>query len=783
MALSFARPTNNDKNIIKKSKTVTTRTSIKSGGNNLAAQIQSIVAIANQKLANHKDDYILIREPDQLYEYMKEMKQVGEGALDTETTGLNPLLVDIVGVCIYTPGQKAAYIPINHKSYITGTRTKEQMNEETVSKIMKEFHKDIRWIFHNAKYDIRVCRKTLGIDFKPYWDTMLAAYCIDEEESHRLKDLHLKYCNSKDTESLTFDTLFNGVTFDNIPISTAYLYAAGDAVKTYELYEYQKTLLNRRVLSGPYNVFWNIEMPLIPVVADMEDRGVCLDFDVCKNLHEKYHKIREERQKQADEALAMYKDEIDNYRMGATYSNTYPDGSTEYSNSQTSKGKKYGHTKVSSNASKLSDPISLSSPTQLAILFYDILGLESPDKKAPRGTGEDILKHFARGKEKNLCEAILGMRNVEKLLGTYIDKMPEIALEDGRVHASYNQYGAKTGRFSSQDPNLQNIPSHNKEIRQMFKAQDGYVLIGSDFSQQEPMVTAHLSADKKMQEAFINGKDIYATIAALAFHKPYEECKEFREDGTVNPAGKERRTQAKSIVLGILYGRQIPSIAEQLGVSNKEAQAIYDKVIASFPALGKFIKDSQEMARTEGYVTTAWGRRRHLHDMQLERYEFSYSGNVTNFDPLAFGSEVSTEVPKKVKDNYTKQLDKAFGWKKKNDIIQKALAEGIKIKDNGGFISQAERQCVNSRVQGSAADITKLAMIAINNDERMKELDFHLLIQVHDEVIGECPIENAKEAGERLSYLMRTAPSNLIKLPFKCDISYTINWYGEEVEI
>ena len=783
MALSFARPKNNDKNIIKKSKTVTNRTSIKGGGNNLAAQIQSIVAIANQKLAIHKDDYILIREPDQLYEYMKEMKQVGEGALDTETTGLNPLLVDIVGGCIYTPGQKAAYIPINHKSYITGTRTKDQLDEQTVSKIMKEFHKDIRWIFHNAKYDIRVCRKTLGIDFKPYWDTMLAAYCIDEEESHKLKDLHLKYCDSKDTESLTFDSLFKGITFDYIPISTAYLYAAGDPIKTYELYEYQKTLLNRRVLSGPYNVFWNIEMPLISVVADMEDRGVCLDFDVCKNLHEKYHKIREERQKQADKALAMYKNEIDNYRMGSTYVNTYPDGSTEYSNSQTSKGKKYGHTKVFSNASKLSDPISLSSPTQLAILFYDILGLESPDKKAPRGTGEEILKYFAKGKEKNLCEAILGMRNVEKLLGTYIDKMPEIALDDGRVHASYNQYGAKTGRFSSQDPNLQNIPSHNKEIRHMFKAQKRYVLIGGDYSQQEPMVTAHLSKDRKMKEAFMNGKDIYATIASLAFHKPYEECKEFREDGTVNPAGKERRTQAKSIVLGILYGRQIPSIGEQLGVSTKEAQGIYDAVLKAFPELAQFIKDSQEMARTEGYVTTAWGRRRHLHDMQLERYEFSYSGKVTNFDPLAFGSEVSTEVPKKVKDTYIKQLDKAFGWKKKNDIIQKALSEGIKIKDNGGFIAQAERQCVNARVQGSAADMAKLAMISINNDERMKELDFHLLICVHDEVIGECPKENAKEAKERLSYLMRMAPSHLIDLPFKCDCEVSYNWYGESVEV
>lgn len=752
MALSFARPKSNDKNIIKKSKTVTTRTSIKSGGNNLAAQIQSIVAIANQKLAIHKDDYILIREPDQLYEYMKEMKQVGEGALDTEATGLNPLLVDIVGGCIYTPGQKAAYIPINHKSYITGVRTKDQLDEQTVSKIMKDFHKDIRWIFHNAKYDIRVCRKTLGIDFKPYWDTMLAAYCIDEEESHRLKDLHLKYCNSKDTESLTFDALFKGVTFDNIPISTAYLYAAGDPIKTYELYEYQKTLLNRRVLSGPYNVFWNIEMPLIPVVADMEDRGVCLDFDVCKNLHEKYHKIREERQKQADEAIAMYQNEIDNYKM-----------------------------KNPNN--KLSDPISLSSPTQLTILFYDILGLESPDKKSPRGTGEDILKHFAQGKEKNLCEAILGMRNVDKLLGTYIDKMPEIALEDGRVHASYNQYGAKTGRFSSQDPNLQNIPSHNKEIRQMFKSQDGYVLIGGDYSQQEPRLTAHCSNDEKMKESYHQGKDIYATIASLAFDKPYEECKEFREDGTVNPEGKERRSQAKAIVLGVTYGKGIPAIGEDLGISTQKAQAVYDKVMESFPMLEKFMHDTQEKAREYGYVETPWGRRRHLKDMQLEPYIFKYDGKVTNFDPLAFGSDVSTEVPERTKKEYAKKLDKCRFYKERIKVENELQNQGVSVSYNTNKIAQAERQCVNSVIQGGAADMAKLAMIHINNDEIMKELDFHLLICVHDEVIGECPIENAKKASERLAQLMIEAPKGKIDIPMKVDCEITRNWYGESMEV
>ncbi len=755
MALSFARPKSNDKSIINKSKTTTKRTSIRSGGNNLAAQIQSIVAIANQKLAIHKDDYILIRNETDLIKYEQSIIENGICAFDTETTGLNPLSVDLVGICLYTPGQKAAYIPVNHKSYITGIKSKDQLDKNIIIDFFRRlFKRKIKWVMHNAKYDIRVCRHCLGVDIPCYWDTMLAAYCIDEEESHRLKDLHLKYCDSKDTESLTFDSLFKGITFDNIPISTAYLYAAGDAIKTYELYNYQKTILNRRVLADPYNVFKDIEVPLISVVANMEDRGVPLDFDVCERLSEKYHGLKDLKQQQATKIISMYDDEIDNYRL------KHPD-------------------------TKLDSPINLASPTQLAILLYDILKLQSPNKKQPRGTGEEILKHFAQqGKERDLCEVILDMRGIDKLLSTYIDKMPKVVLDDGKIHASYNQYGAKTGRFSSQDPNLQNIPSHNKEIRQMFKASEGYVLIGSDFSQQEPMVTAHLSNDKKMQEAFINGKDIYATIAALAFHKSYEDCLEFRPDGTVNPEGKERRSQAKTIVLGILYGRQIPSIAEQLNVSIKEAQKIYDKVIASFPALGKFIEDSQNMARKKGYVTTAWGRRRHLNDMQLAKYEFTYTDTVTNFDPLDFNSsDISLDVPESIKSKYVKQLDAAYGWKNRNDIIQTALTQGIKIKDNSSFISQAERQCVNARVQGSAADITKLAMIAIDNDARLKELDFHLLIQVHDEVIGECPIENAKEAGERLSYLMRTAPTQLIKLPFKCDVEFTRNWYGESLEI
>lgn len=754
MALSFARPKQNDKDIIKKSKSTVSRTSIK-GGTNIATQIQAIVSMAEAKLAHHKDDYLIIRTVEELRAYVNECRYNNECALDTETTGLDPLKVDIVGVCLYTPNNKACYIPINHKSYVTGVRTNNQLTEDQVANELRFLIDDkIKIIMHNAKYDIRVCRHTLGLDFSCYWDTQLAANCIDENESHRLKDLHLKYCDSTDTESLTFDSLFGGITFDNVPINVAYLYASGDAIKTYELYQYQKTLLNRRVLAGPYNVFTNIEMPVLKVVCDMEDRGVCLDLGVCEALHSKYTKIKEEAYNKASTALKLYSEEVDKWRM-----------------------------KHPNESGKLSDPISITSPTQLAILFYDILKLEPVDKKSPRGTGEDILKEFAKGKHKDICEAILEVRGVEKLLGTYIDKMPEIAHKDGRIHCSYNQYGAKTGRFSSNDPNMQNIPSHNGDIRQMFKAQDGYVLVGGDFSQQEPKLTAHLSKDKTMLKAFLEGKDIYATIAGISFNKPYEECLEFRPDGTTNKEGKERRSQAKSIVLGILYGRQIPSIAEQLGVSTKKAQEIYDKVLKAFPALKKFMDESQTMARDLGYVDTAWGRRRHLPDMQLQPYEFSLNGKMqASFDPLNFGAEVATEVDPKEKTRLTKLLNECRGWQQKNTVIEQANQNGIKIKDNGGFIAQAERQCVNARVQGSAADLTKIAMIKIGDDEELKQLDFHLLIQVHDEVIGECPKENMKAVKERLEYIMVHCADDMMQVPMKCDIAITNNWYGKEVE-
>ena len=408
-----------DKNAIKKAKAQTTQTAKRSGGS-VATKIQQAVALVETKLGKYKDKYILIRDEQSLIEYMQKCEENIFAAIDTETTSLNVFQAQIAGVCLYSKGLQAAYIPINHKSYVTGERTKDQLDEETVAKYLDNPH--IKWIMHNADYDIRILRHCLGIRVKCYWDTMLAGNCIDENESHRLKDLHLKYCpDENETESLSFDTLFNGIDFTLVPITTAYLYAAGDAIKTFELYEYQLQVLKE--MPEVLDLLLNIEMPITDVVADMEDRGVCIDFEYANELSTKYHKKHEEILEKANNAIAMYSEEIENYMMA------HP-------------------------TAKLDMPINLGSPSQLAILFYDILKLESPLKKSPRGTGEEILQHFAKGKHKDICEAILELRGVEKLLSTYIDKIPDLARSypDKRVHCGFRQWGAKTGRFSSNDP-------------------------------------------------------------------------------------------------------------------------------------------------------------------------------------------------------------------------------------------------------------------------------------------------------------------------------------------
>ena len=294
-----------------------------------------------------------------------------------------------------------------------------------------------------------------------------------------------------------------------------------------------------------------------------------------------------------------------------------------------------------------------------------------------------------------------------------------------------------------------------------------------------------MCGDPKMIKAYQEGKDLYAEIAALSFNTTYENCLEFRQDGTTNPEGKSRRSQAKSILLGELYGRGVPSIAEQLGTTTKKAQAIKDSVFKGFPAIPQFEEDSLEMAYEKGYVTTLWGRKRRLPDLQLPEFEFKWKDGVPfDSDLLDFESTDAgdTEVPEDVQRRYTRALRNCyFGQKRK--IFEEANKEGIWIVDNGAKIADAQRQCVNARIQGSAADMSKLAMILVGNDKRLKELGFRLLIPVHDELIAECPEENVKECSERFAMLMSKAAESGLRIPIKCDVSVTKEWYGDELKV
>ena len=757
-----------DKSIATKSKTKSRSTATTVKGSGLLGQINQIKAMVEKNLGQYKDDYVVIQTVEELDSYVGTSIKNGIISIDTETTGLDPLVDKIVGVCLYTPDQKAAYVPINHISYVTGIRVENQLTEEQVLSCLSKLDGcDMDVIMFNAKFDIRVLRNQLGWKTAYCtWDCYLAAKLLNEnEESHGLKALHKKYVLNGQGDAFSFDALFKGITADKIPINIFYLYAAHDAIITLELFKFQLPYLDMNYIVRAYGhtrpdledlsyVFKHIEMPCIPVVCDMEDIGVKFDFEYQKVLSEKYNKLLQEKTNTFYSICDMYKEEIDAYKR-----------------------KNPNH--------KLEDPINIGSPTQLAILLYDILKIEPPDSKSPRGTGEAILQKI----DNPIAKAILDYREMAKLVSTYIDKLPDcVNPNDGRIHCHFNQYGARTGRFSSDNPNLQNIPSHNKDIRKLFVASDGYVLMSSDYSQQEPKVMTQMCGDPKMIKAYQEGKDLYAEIAALSFNTTYENCLEFRPDGTTNPEGKNRRSQAKSILLGVLYGRGVPSIAEQLGTTTKKAQAIKDSVFKGFPAIPKFEEDSLDMAYEKGYVTTLWGRKRRLPDLQLSEYEFRWKDGVPpdddllDFDNVGEGTEVCYDVPQDIQDKYTRRLKQAyFGQKRK--IFEEANKEGIWIIDNGGKIADAERQCVNSRIQGSAADMSKLAMILVGNDQKLKELGFRLLIPVHDELIAECPQENAKECANRFAILMAKAAEDRLTIPIKCDVEITKAWYGEEVKL
>lgn len=283
-----------------------------------------------------------------------------------------------------------------------------------------------------------------------------------------------------------------------------------------------------------------------------------------------------------------------------------------------------------------------------------------------------------------------------------------------------------------------------------------------------------------MITAYKENKDLYATIASGVYKNDYWDNMEHHQDGSPNPDGKKRRSNCKSLLLGIMYGRGAPSIAEQIHSSVEEAQKIINDFYSQFPKVKAWTDKTEHDAKVTGYVEDLWGRRRRLPDILLPKYTIKTKQASTEFNPLLYTLGKVNNSSQDLVENYRKKLDKVRSRKDYQTIQQEAEKNGVTIVDNGAFISQAERQCVNARIQGGAASMTKVCMRKIFDDKELNDLQAHLVLQIHDEVIVECPEENADKVIDRLTYVMKNSVTDKVNVPFKCDGYKVTRWYEDD---
>lgn len=706
----------------------------------------------------------LITTEEQLHNYITKMIDAGIGGIDTETTGLDRLKDTIVGFSLYCPGMVEVYIPCKHIIPIIDMPYKHQLSYEVCgAELMRLVEANTKLVFANADFDLSMIYKDFKVDLidNCFYDVIIAWRCLKEDErDNSLKGLFNKYPLKGKGDPMKFRDFFSPELFPFCKPEIAKLYAANDAKITYQLYLWQLPYLTK---SNPKcqkhhfesiaDLVWGVEFPMIKVCQRMHRRGIYLEQSMANMLRDKY---LPQSKREHEKLSEMIEEVLDDPKYMTNSRRPFSDA-------------------------KSFNPNSVS---HVRWLCYDLLKLG--DGKLT-GTGKDILNTF----NHPITNQILKCRSLVTLIGTFVDKLPKNTSDDSRIHCQFKQMGASTGRMSSADPNLQNVPSRANDIRHMFRATPGYVLLSSDYSQQEPKLTAFVSQDENMIRSFQENKDIYSFIASIAFNKTYEECKEFTPTGEYNPEGKARRTEAKSVVLGILYGRSTTTIAEQLYSHEpwsdekkvKQAQYVYDSVLNAFPALRQLMINSQNFAKRYGYVETILGRRRHIPDMKLQDFEFKPMSGYINpdIDPLDINTlNSSNDIPQRIKDSLYKELKsyKYFG-QVANRIKELAEQDHIKVISNRNKITEATRQVVNSIIQGSAADLTKLAMLKVESDPIWNELGGRILVPVHDELIAEVPVEHWKEGGERLAQLMCEA-ADFLPFTIKCDVTTTYRWYGLE---
>lgn len=596
-----------------------------------------------------------IEETDHLYQYidtekghqllLRNLLAQSSVCFDTETTSLDELEAELIGLSFSYKKGLAYYVPIpNQKdeAQIIVERFRPFFEKENILKIA-----------HNLKYDYKVL-KNYDIDIKGNcFDTMIAHYLLNPDGRHGMDYLSEMYLNYK---PITIENLIgkkgkNQKDLRSVDLDTQTQYAAEDADITYQLYELFAPQLKKE---GVEDVFNQIEMPLVKVLADMELAGVALDTDWL-----------------AKESLDLEKDLKDLEIQIFEYS-----------------GREFN----------------LNSPKQLGEVLFDELKLDPKAKKTKTGqysTSEDVLQKLSDKHE--IIQLILNYRQLQKLKSTYVDALPQqISPVDGRVHTSFAQTVAATGRLASNNPNLQNIPirtERGQQVRGAFVADKDHKIISADYSQIELRLIAEISGEDTMIKAFQNGEDIHASTASKLFNIPIEEV------------SKLKRSQAKTVNFGIIYGQSAFALADQTGLSRKEAKQLIDSYYETYPKLKAFMSDQVKKARAQGYVETIMGRKRHLKDI-----------NSNNF------------------------------------VVR----------------GHAERNAVNAPIQGSAADIIKLAMINIQNALEQQNLKTKMLLQVHDELIFEAPDTEVEQAKSLIKTLMENAYET--KVPLLTEVGVGDNW-------
>ncbi len=597
-------------------------------------------------IANTQHFYQSIAPGMALQLFLKKLVQQEAVCFDTETTGLDPLVVELVGISFSWEAGKGYYIPFPED------RTEAQTLIEQIRPFFE--NEQITKIGQNLKYDIKVLAKYQLAVRGPLFDTMLAHYLINPDMRHNmdvLSETYLNYTPISITE-LIGKKGKNQLSFRQVPLDKQTEYAVEDADITYQLKEHFAPELKE---ANTESLFQDIEIPLLGVLADMEIEGINLDKDFLQSLSSDL-----DSDIQALEQ-AIYTE------AGETFN--------------------------------------IASPKQLGIVLFEKMKLVDKPKKTKTGqysTAEDVLSYLA--KDHKIIQNILEFRGLSKLKSTYVDALPnQVNPTTQRVHTDYMQTVAATGRLSSNNPNLQNIPIRTERGQQVRKAfvpkNDEYTLLAADYSQIELRIIAALSEEETMISAFQNGEDIHAATAAKVFGVPIEEVT------------REQRSNAKTVNFGIIYGVSAFGLSNQTELSRSEAKELIDTYYKTYPKLRNYMSELVDFARENGYAQTVLGRRRYLKDI-----------NSAN-----------------------------------------AVVRGA-----------AERNAVNAPIQGSAADIIKIAMINIHQQLQANNYKTKMLLQVHDELV----FDVYKPELEAIKELVKSTMENAYTLavPLEVDMGTGNNW-------